>query len=150
MANLQGADVAKVHSFRFTPAGKAERQQQVHEANIRLVHDPEGRLRLTLWIKTTRPGETSDDRGVAGWDAPVIIAFASAPLDLPAGDFGAITVADALPADYWGERFLYYWDHEDFAQASMTIAGTGDCRDITLEARCTAGNAVAFEASFSE
>lgn len=139
--------MAQVQSFRFTPAGGQQREQQVHRADIAFQQDDQGRQRLSMWIDTTRPGETRDDRGAEGWDSGVIVAFMTVPLQLPTGNT-QLVLPDAVPSDSWGERFLYYWDHADFPSASMTIMRRNGAWDITFAGTCAAGNAVAFDASF--
>lgn len=139
---------AQVHSFRFTPAGKPARDQQVHEAEFSFRRDPDDRQRLWIWIDSTRPGETSDDRGVEGWDSGVIVAVMTAPLALP--DRGAqLDLPNALPDDEWGERFLYYWEHSDFVAASLTLSGAKGVWQLSFTGTSGEGDAVAFEASFT-
>lgn len=136
-----------VHSFRFTPKDGAARLQQVHEATFTLVHDDKGRQRLSIWVKTTRPGETTDDRGVEDWDSPAIVCLLTDPLELPAGSGNSVELPNAIATEKWGERFLYYWDHSDFVTARMTVRNANDRYEISFDGHCEAGNRVTFEAA---
>ncbi|MDO5641391.1 MAG: hypothetical protein Q4G26_03235 [Paracoccus sp. (in: a-proteobacteria)] len=141
--------MAVVHSFTFTPAGQPPRRQEIRSASIKLLTAEDDTQRLAIWIETTRPGETPDDRGVAGWDSPVLVNLNPRLSRLPGVGEAPVEFPEAGQADPWRDDFLYYWEHTSYVAGKMTIAsGTGGC-DITFAGTCELGNQVSFSASFA-
>lgn len=134
-----------ISRFDFTPRGKAARRQEVHKAKLRFIRGDEGRERLEIHIETTRPGETPDDRGVEGWDSRVLIDVTTDPLTPPQAG-ATLEIANALAGEKYAERFLYYWDHEDFTAARLVIRAAAGGWEVGFDGVSEAGDRVGFEA----
>lgn len=138
--------MSQIHAFRFTPKGGKRRNQQIHDVDLALKHGEDGDY-IWIWIDTTKPGDTTDDRGVQGWDSSVLIAVGTDPLPMPSRVGERVEIANVLATEKLRERFLYYWDHADFVTGRMTLVHAGNHWDITFDGTCEAGNRVEFQAS---
>ncbi|NHF72896.1 ribokinase [Paracoccus xiamenensis] len=138
---------ADVHSFVFTPKGGPPRTQEIHQAQIKPSTGRGGEQRLSIWIQTTRPGETPDDRGVEGWESAVIVNLNPPVPRLPV-DGETITISEQDDPDIWFDDFLYFWDHGRYTSGTMTITPADEGWQISFHGHCDSGNEVSFQASF--
>ncbi len=141
-------------SIFFTPNGQPEREMVLTDGSlaIMLSRDPQVGVHASLFLQATRPGETPDDRGVPGWDAPVVLEITTHPR--PASDLAyrdqrcldGVRMSlepDTDPRSQSG--FFMYWDHHPFATLDLQFAAnpSGAYR-ITGQAENKAGDACRF------
>ena len=126
----------KILAFTFTAAGKPAREQEVKKSGVWLREAPDEAAHLTFWIRTTRPGETSDDRGVEGWDMPVEVTFTTEAVALDQD--GEIAIQDQA------ERFIYYWDHSGLTDTRLTVRREAAGLGLSFVGTSEAGDRVDF------
>lgn len=136
-----------VENFRFTPKSGVERKQEVCKASFHILTDEQDNKRLHMFVQTTRPGETRDDRGVTGWDAPVEIDVSTGPFDLENTGVRSFQMDRSTSGEDVIDGFLYYWDHSSFISIDLTVEISAASWRITFNGLSERGDRVRFNAT---
>ena len=135
--------------FKFTPKSGEKRNQEIHRTSFGMFNNASGEACLHMWIETTRPGDTTDDRGQKDWDMTVQVDLMMDPIDFSSIGPEGRHIENVLAAEKWNERFLYYWDHSDFVQAEVDIMPLDAGWAFTFKGHSHAGDAVHFKVDLS-
>lgn len=130
--------------LQHSPTGASPRLLQVHTAELALILTIGGAAHANVHVLGTLPGQTTDDRGVAGWCAPFGLDITTATWPTCPG-VGIARLMQGIvqdvvdpPAD---TGFVYFWDHEPFAELRCSLqASTPRLWRFEASGRSTAGD----------
>jgi hypothetical protein len=130
--------------LHHTPAGSAKRALVAHRAELRMKFTMGGNITADVNILATLPGQTTDDRGVVGWVAPLGLEFRTASWTPGVGRGLVRLIADVAedlndPGRDIG--FVYHWDHDQFATLRYRLrAHAPDAWWVEASGRSTHGD----------
>lgn len=111
--------------FRAQLSGRPETALEIRSATLLLAEEEDGGFKAGFQLEATQPGMTLDDRGVADWDAPVVLMVEGGRVGAPKANGGLAPFqrpAGPIRAD---DGFFYYWDHTQFTELDWHLTAPG-------------------------